>query len=311
MRFHFWLPVSLGIVLAGFCFSAVVFAADPPAPLGGLAAALTDGGSSSRASRQQAIEALPLERMPDPDRRAIEKALRSTTLYRRLPVETFTCDADLLNFAIEHPESVVDIWRVLGISRLALDPAGPRQWRLADGYGTVGMLRVLHRDRRGRGGLLVVHGRGAYTGPLSPKPLTGTCLLILQHRPAGAAAADGRAQQTVQIDAFVDVDGMGLEIVTRTLQPLVVRSAASNLHEICLFMATLSEAATNNPEGVVKLSTRLARTDPEDRQSLAKIARAAGSKGRNSEDPAAAERLQTELAARWLPAEDLDQIHRQ
>ena len=307
MHTRFWLRLSFGFAVA-VCGS-VGFAADEPLSLGSLTAAVSDGGSSSRASRQQAIASLPLDRMADADRRAIEKALRSTTLYRRLPVETFTCDADLLDFALEHPESVVDIWRVLGISRLALDPAGPRQWRLADGYGTVGMLRVLHRDRRGRGGMVVLHGRGAYTGPLAPKPLTGTCLLILQHRPA-QAAADGRPQQSVQIDAFVDVDGMGLEIVTRTLQPLVVRSAASNLHEICLFMATLSDAATNNPEGVVKLSKRLTRTDPEDRESLAKIARAAGRQGRRGDDAADAEQLQTELAARWLPAEDLDELHR-
>jgi hypothetical protein len=105
---------------------------------------------------------------------------------------------------------------------------------------------------------------------------------------------------------------MGLEIVTRTLQPLIVRSAASNLHEICLFLSTLSEAATENPEGVVHLASRLTRTTPEDRQSLAMIARTAG---KNSPLAAAtpddAQRLQTELAARWLSTNDLDDMHRQ
>jgi len=95
--------------------------------------------------------------------------------------------------------------------------------------------------------------------------------------------------------------------VTRSLQPLIVRSAASNLHEICVFMATLSDAAANNPAGIARLASRLTRTDPEDRRVLTTIARAAAMPAAGeARDP---ERLQTELAARWLPAEDLDRIH--
>jgi hypothetical protein len=284
-------------------------AAESPA-VPSLLPAFTDGGSSSREARRQAIEALPLDRMTEPQRRAVEKALRSTTLYRRLPVQTFTCDKDLLAFALDNPESIVDIWRVLGISRLALDPAGPAQWRLADGYGTVGMLRLLHRERRGDRVTLVFHGRGAYSGSLAPKPLSGTCLLVVRHQPT-APAADGRERQQILIDAFLDMDGVGLEIVTRSLQPLIVRSAASNLHEICLFMATLSEAATDNPEGIVHLASRLTRTDPEDRQSLARIARSAGKDSPlAAATPDDAVRLQTELAARWLSTDQLDEVHR-
>ncbi|NCY03610.1 MAG: hypothetical protein EBX36_12055 [Planctomycetia bacterium] len=191
----------------------------------------TDPGSSSRESRRGAIEAFPWDKIPEPQRKAIEPSLRAATLYRRLPVETIVCDAELLEFALAKPEAIVDIWRVLGISRLALDPVGPRQWRLSDGYGTVGMLRLVHQERRGDGGLLVLHGRGAYTGPLSPKNLTGSCVLLVRHGPA-MPTVDGRARQTIRIDSFLDMDGVGLEIVTRTLQPIIVRSAAANLHEV-------------------------------------------------------------------------------
>jgi hypothetical protein len=104
-----------------------------------------------------------------------------------------------------------------------------------------------------------------------------------------------------------------LEIVARTLQPIIVRSAASNLHEICLFMSSLSQSAQNNPEGVGHLADRLTRTDPKDRQSLAEIARAAAAAihPQWEPDPSAAARLQADLAARWLPAEELDRLHRQ
>ena len=285
----------------------------------GLTVLGTDWGSSSRHARQRAEAALPLAKMAAADREAIEASLRTTTLYRRLPVELFSCDGDLLSFALDKPETIVDIWRLLGISRLALDPIGPEQWRLSDGYGTVGHLRLAHRDRRPDGGMLVFHGRGAYTGPLSPKNLTGNCVLMVRYRQA-EPMTDGRQRQAVQIDAFLDMDGIGLEIVTRTLQPLIARSAAANLHEICLFMASLSDAAMTNPEGVVSLADRLPRTVPADRQALAAIARGTAQRQgrqqptRRAEVPtgsaASTDRLSVDLAARWLPVDELEHTQR-
>ena len=303
------MPVLRGLWMSFGVAFVVLLGTRAPAteqtPAASVVAAWNDGGSSSREARRQAIDSLPLGRMTDPARRTVEKALRETTLYRRLPVQTFACDRALLEFALAHPEVIVDVWRVLGISRLSLDPAGPQQWRLSDGYGTVGALRLVHHERRGSGGLLVFHGRGGYSGTLAPKPLTGGCLILVRHQPE-TAAADGCDQQTVQIDCFLDVDGMGLELVTRTLQPLIVRSAAMNLGEVCLFMESLSGAAARNPAGVVRLTERLTRTDPAHRETFAGIARTAGANAGRA-DP---EAVQTELAARWLPAEDVDTLRR-
>ena len=108
----------------------------------------TDWGSSSRHARRRAEEALPLQQMAESDQLAIQKSLQSTTLYRRLPVELFACDGDLLAFSLDKPEAIVDIWRLLGISRLSLDPTGPDQWQFSDGYGTVGQLRLAYREQR-------------------------------------------------------------------------------------------------------------------------------------------------------------------
>jgi len=292
----FWM--SLGVTLAVLVGTRAPATEQPPAM--SLVGAWSDGGSSSREARRQAIDSLPLGRMTGPARRTVEQALRETTLYRRLPPQTFACDEALLEFALAHPEAIVDVWRVLGISRLSLDLAGPQQWRLSDGYGTVGSLRLVHRERRGSGGLLVFHGRGGYSGTLAPKPLTGGCLILVQHHPEQPTAAGGE-RQTVRIDAFLDVDGMGLELVARTLQPLIVRSAAMNLAEVCLFMESLSAAAARNPAGVVRLTERLTGIDPVHRMVFANIARTAGANAGRAADP---EAVQTELAARWLPADE-------
>lgn len=298
MRARRWPAGVVGLMV--FWMAVAGGAAERDEPGGSFGRFLADGGSSTEAARREALEALPLDRLPEPNRRAVDACLRATTLYRRLPTKTFACDGDLLAFSLRKPETIVDIWRVLGISRLSLDPAGPQQWRLDDGYGTVGSLRLVHAERHGASGTLVFHGRGAYTGPLAPKTLSGSCVVLVRHAAAGAAA-DGRPRQTVTVDAFLDMDGRGLEIVTRTLQPLIVRSASSNLHEICLFMTSLSAAAKSNPEGVVRLIGRLPRTDPADKQALAGIARAVGRDVVRPVGGVDEERLSTELAARWLP----------
>jgi hypothetical protein len=240
--------------------------------------------------------------MPEAQRKLAAQSLRSATLFRHLPAETVTCDPALLEFILARPEVMVDLWRALGISRLALDPAGPGQWRMSDGYGTTGTVRLLHQERTPHGGLLVFHGRGGYTGPLAPRQLTGSCLVVIRHATLDPDA-QGRPQQAVQIDAFLDVDGLGLEIVTRTLQPLIIRSAAANLHEICLFISQFAAAAQRNPAGVERLVERMSRTAPPDRRTLARLA--AGRPSSRSQPAVSPDEMQAELAARWMPADQL------
>lgn len=274
----------------------------------GLSTSFSDMTAAGRESCRRALAELPLERMSPEHRQLAEHYGRAATLHRRLPVETIQCEPALLEFVLTKPETLVDVWRVLGISRVALDPVAADTWRLSDGYGTTGTVRLIHHDHGPDGGLLVFHGRGGYDGPLAPKPLTGSCLLVVRHAPA--ADADQPAQR-IEVEAFLDVDGLGLEIVTRTLQPLIVRSAAANVHEICLFMSQFTRAAERNPAGVARLAERMNRTPPTDRRAL--VALASGVSGTppvRATAETSPERVREELAARWLPAEALDAARR-
>jgi len=289
-------------IVAGMVWMTAAAGAAERSPVGGLSAALAEAGFAGRETCRRALEALPAEQMMAEERQFIEHFRRATTLHRRLPAETIRCQQSLLEFVLVKPETLVDVWRVLGISRVSFDPAGPGRWRLSDGYGTAGTVRLLHHERGPAGGLLIYHGRGGYTGPLSPKPLTGSCLMVVRHEPVAAAA--GPPAQRVEVEAFVDVDGLGLEIVTRTLQPLIVRSAAANVHEICLFMSQFTAAATRNPGGMARLAEQLPRTGPTDRRLLVTLAAGAGGESAPATD------ISEELAARWLTADDLDTIRR-
>lgn len=242
-------------------------------------------------------------------RHAVDHFGESTTLYRRLPAETIACERSLVEFVLEKPETLVDVWRVLGISRVALDPTGEAAWRLSDGYGTTGTVRLLHHDRGPRESLLVYHGQGGYEGPLSPRALTGSCLIVVRHR--GVVGAGGEPACRIEFEAFLDVDGLGLEIVTRSLQPLIVRSAAANVHEISLFVGQFARAAARNPAAVARLADRMPRTAAADRRRLVALAcGGAGSPPLEMAVESEADIVHEELAARWLPAEELDAARR-
>ena len=123
----------------------------------GRTATLRELGAAGRESCRRAIDRLPVERMPPESRRLVEHFRKSTTLHRRLPAETLECDRALVEFVLDKPEALVDVWRVLGISRVSLDPAGPAAWRLSDGYGTTGTVRLLHHERSDAGDMLILH----------------------------------------------------------------------------------------------------------------------------------------------------------
>jgi hypothetical protein len=98
--------------------------------------------------------------------------------------------------------------------------------------------------------------------------------------------------------------------VTRTLQPLIVRSAAANVHEICLFVAQFARA-DRNPAGVARLAERMSRTPPADRRTLVAVASGeAGTPPVRAAADVSSDHVREELAARWLPAEALDAARR-
>lgn len=302
------IAAALAVGLSCACgWAARIEASDGPPQRSGLTETLARFGAAGRDSCRRAIDDLPLDRMSPASRQVIEHFRKSTTLHRRLPTETVQCERAFVEFVLEKPETLVDVWRVLGISRVSLDPVAPGCWRLSDGYGTTGMVRLVHHDRGPGGGLLVFHGQGGYSGPLAPQDLTGSCLVVVRHAPAGDDGGGWR----VELEAFLDVDGLGLEIVTRTLQPLIVRSAAANVHEICLFLTQFATAAARNPAGVARLAARMPQTSPADQRLL--VAVASGSAGTSVHPPVEdqePERVREELAARWLPAESLDATRR-
>ena len=109
------------------------------------AAISSSGGdaTSSHAARDEAVRAIPWKLMSPTSRQTTQSILNNPSIYRRLPTRIIDCDADLFTFLLQHPEVVIDVWRVMGISQVALTKMPDGSYRGTDGAGTTGSVRYL------------------------------------------------------------------------------------------------------------------------------------------------------------------------
>ena len=115
-------------------------------------------------------------------------------------------------------------------------------WRR--GAGTQSDLEILYRDRNTH----LVYAEGIYNGPVLKRPVKGRCVVLLQS--GYSQQEDGAEFVTHRIDAFIHLDRVGAELVAKTFQPLVGKSADENFSEATAFLTRLSQAAEQNQAGV-------------------------------------------------------------
>jgi hypothetical protein len=267
----------------GFCLAAawaclvvVLFAgrlvlAEPPLP----AYTRTSSGdlfkaNTSHAAQDEAIASIPLDKLDPSARVKVSNVIRDVSLFRRLPVEVVQCDPELYGFLLEHPDVVVNVWQSLGISRITMQETSPGTFAVSDDAGTTGTVQILYRDQHTQ----IVFADGAYNGPVFGKPLQGRVLIVL--RSGQIQRSDGRSYITARIDAFTQIDNIGLELITKTIQPLVGKTADLNFAQTMTFVGTLSRTAEFNQAGIQRLARRLGQVKPEVRDQFAQISERVG-----------------------------------
>jgi hypothetical protein len=219
--------------------------------------------SSSRATQEEALQSLPSEKLDGEARAKVDAVLSNVSLFRRLPVRVIQCDPDLYLLLVRHPDIVVNIWRLLGVTRMSLEQTGPCTFRVTDGTGTAGTLEYLYRSPDTQ----VVYAEGSYEGPLFGKKVHCKTLAILKS--GYVLEADGRYYITTRLDTFMNVQDLGAEILAKTFQPLVCRAADINFTQTAGFVSSLSHTAELNPTGLQRLSGRLVRVPADVRQQFA------------------------------------------
>jgi hypothetical protein len=228
--------------------------------------------TSSRAARDSALGAIPLDKLDEADRQRVSATLGATSIFRRLPTQVTQCDPDLYLFLVRHPEVVVNIWEVMNISNVALDRTGKYTFRASDGAGTLCDVKFCYSDHETQ----VIYAEGAYEGPLFKRPVRARCVLLLKS--GYMRETDGRYYVTSRMDTFIDIEHTGVEVLAKTLQPLVNRAADYNFVETAAFLGQVSRTAEVKPQGVSRLANRLINLQPDVRSRFAELALEVGRK---------------------------------
>ncbi|HEX3726636.1 MAG TPA: hypothetical protein VHV08_10355 [Pirellulales bacterium] len=238
------------------------------------AAPLAPQGSSGRAAREEAVQSIPMDKIAPGDKEKILATISGTSIFRRLPIQVTACDPDLYLFLVRHPEVIVNIWEVMKISNVALARTGENSFRAADGAGTLCTVKYCYSNHDTQ----VIFAEGSYDGPLFSRPVRAKCLLVLKS--GYMRETNGRYYVTSRLDTFIQIEHAGVELLAKTLQPLVNRSADYNFIETAAFVGTVSRAAEVNAAGVSRLAQKLTNLEPNTRDRFAQIALEVGRKAR-------------------------------
>lgn len=247
--------------------------------------ATTVGATSQRSAREEAIRAIPWKQIADPQRRQLQSVIQNAGMYRRLPTRIIDCDPDLFTFLLQHPEVVVDVWQMMGVSKVTLQQTADNAYRGDDGCGTTGNVSYVFTNWGPQAqNLAVVYADGAYEGKPFLKPLRARSVIVLQ---SGAVQeSNGRNYITVRVDSFVDIQQTGVELMAKTVQPWINQTADRNFIETLGFVSTFSQTAEKNPQGMQRLAGRLRAVDAPTRDELVHLCfRAAQRYAKNDEQP--------------------------
>jgi hypothetical protein len=222
--------------------------------------------NTSRAAREEAIREMPIASLQEPYRSKIQEIVGQPTIYRRLPVEVIPCDPDLYLFLVRYPEVVVNMWQLMGVTKVVLQRTSDYAYDAQDGAGTISQVQLIYgtRDKH------LFLAEGYYEGPLLPRRISGRCVLLLH----SAYSRDQHQRDFVsnQLDVFLQLDNVGAEFVAKTLHPLMGRTVDSNFLETARFIGQLSHVAETNGPGVQRLATRLNAIEPGVRNRFVHVA---------------------------------------
>jgi hypothetical protein len=226
--------------------------------------------STSRAARQDAVQSIPVDKLDAQARAKVASVLADAAFFRRMPIRVIACDPELYLFLAEHPDVIVNIWQVLGVTQVTMQRTDSGGFWVTDPAGTKGTAEYLYSDHDTQ----VIYTEGAYDGPLFARPVRGRGLLILKS--GYVREPDGRHYVTTRMDAFMRVDNLGVELLTKAFSPLVGKVADINFTYTAGFVSHLSQTAETNHESVQRLAEKLDKVQPEVRDQFARLAQRVG-----------------------------------
>ena len=237
----------------------------------------TPEGTSSREARDAAIQRIPFQQLTQEASTRLRTVVTSSSYFRSMPAETVDCDPEMFTFLVRHPEVIVNIWEVMGVTKVSLQRIGPYQLQGSDGAGTASKMDLVF----GSDSMHIYFANGTYQGSLWARELNGKCVVILHNRPA--PLPNGKRGIVASMDVFMKLDNLGADLVVKTLGPLMGKTADNNFTECSSFFSQISQTAERNPYGIQQLAKRLTKIDPNIRDQFiattASVAQRSGNAG--------------------------------
>lgn len=229
--------------------------------------------STTLKSKKEILSKIPFKSLSPYAQDKIRTVLKNISMYRRLPLEVITCEKELYDFMTYHPDTMINIWQLMKVSRMELHEFAPERFHLKDQAGTECVVEVIYRTND----LLLIYADGAYEGFPFPKKVTGRGLIVLQNQPM--KGEKGENLLAIRLDAFMQIENNGVEALAKTFQPLVGKVADHNLHEVAGFLGTLSRATVAEGTAVVNMAQRLDKITPDVRMKFTEVALLLSSRG--------------------------------
>jgi hypothetical protein len=221
---------------------------------------------TSESVKQSAIQMLPLDKLDADGRAKVRSVLSNITVFRRLPVRVVDCDPDLYLFLVRHPDVVVNTWRALKISQLQLTETSPNKFTMKEVSGTTADLEVLYKNHDTH----ILYAEGNYEGGLIKRTVKGRAIFVL--KTGYVRETDNRYYITSRLDAFLSVDPGAVELVTKTIQPIIGKIADNNFYQTISFVSSLSRTIELNSPAVQRMALQLPDVRPEVRDEYASLA---------------------------------------
>ncbi len=223
-------------------------------------------GTGSKQARQQALKAVPFDQLTPASKTKIGPVLEKPSIYRRLPVTSIDVDPDMYLFLVRYPEVMVNIWQIMGVTRMTIDRTGPFQLKTDDGVGAASDVELIYGTQNKN----IYYAEGTYAGPLLKRKLHGRCVMILQTK--YERGANGKPKTVNSLDVFVKVENATAGLIAKTLNPIVGPTADHNFVETLKFVQRLNETTEQNGTGVQRMAYRLTNLDQQVRDQFVKIA---------------------------------------
>lgn len=206
-----------------------------------------------------------MDKLAPEDRTKVESVVSNPSIFRRMPTKVVDCDPDMYLFLVRHPDVVVNIWEIMKVSRIQLRQIDENQFRLTEPVGTVANFGFVYRSHD----MHVFYGEGSYDGPLMTKPAKGRGVLVLKC--GYVRETNGRYYITSRLDCFLTIEPAGIELLTKTVSPLMGKTVDNNFIQTAAFVSSLSRTAEVNSRGVQRLATQLTHVEPDVRTQFEEV----------------------------------------